>query len=234
MARLGRYFLPDLPQHLIQRGNNRAAIFFDDEDRRFFLDALAEAAAAEGCALHAYVLMTNHIHLLATPRTPRSIPCMLQRVGRRYVRRINWRTGRSGTLFEGRYRATVVDSERYLLACLRYIELNPVRAGIVDDPAAYPWSSCRHHLGRRDDPLVTEHPLYRGLGGGPGARAYAELLAEPLDAGFLEAVRSATQSGWALGDDAFRARVAAAGRRAAPLPPGRPRKQAEVKQEMLL
>jgi putative transposase len=161
---------------------------------------------------------------------------MLQRVGRRYMRRINQRTGRSGTLFEGRYRATVVDSERYLLACLRYIELNPVRAGIVDDPAAYPWSSCRHHLGRRDDPLVAEHPLYRGLGGDPAARgrAYAQLLAEPLEPGFFDAMRSATQSGWALGDDAFRAQIAAAGRRAAPLRPGRPRKRKGAEQEILL
>jgi putative transposase len=222
MARLGRYFLPDQPQHLIQRGNNRAAIFLDDEDRRFFLDALGKAAAAEGCALHGYVLMTNHVHLLATPRTPRSIPRMLQTVGRRHVRRFNLRTGRSGTLFEGRYRATVVDSERYFLECLRYIELNPVRAGIVDDPAAYAWSSCRHHLGRREDPLVSEHALYRALGP-ERASAYAGLIAEVLAPDFLDAVRGATNGGWALGDDGFRARVGGSGRRAAPLAAGRKR-----------
>jgi putative transposase len=226
MARLGRYFLPDLPQHLIQRGNNRAPIFLDDDDRRFYLEALGKAAAAEGCALHGYVLMTNHVHILATPRAPRSIPRMLQTVGRRHVRRFNLRAGRSGTLFEGRYRATVVDSERYFLHCLRYIELNPVRAGLVEDPAAYAWSSCRNHLGRHTDPLVSEHPLYRALGAVPAARAgaYARLLAEALAPGFLDAVRGATNGGWALGDDGFRARLAGSGRRAAPLTPGRPRK----------
>ena len=130
MARLGRYFLPDQPLHVIQRGNNREPVFFCDEDYARYRAWLAEAAARHGCAIHAYVLMTNHVHLLATPREPHSLPRMMQSLGRRYVRAINSAYRRTGTLWEGRYRAAPIDSEAYFLACCRYIELNPVRAGM--------------------------------------------------------------------------------------------------------
>ncbi len=137
MARLGRYFLPDQPLHVIQRGNNRQAIFFAAEDYARYRDWLAEAAARAGCAIHAYVLMTNHVHLLATPARADSLPRMMQLLGRRYVRHVNAAYRRSGTLWEGRYRAAPIDSEAYFLACCRTIELNPVRAGMVDHPRAF-------------------------------------------------------------------------------------------------
>ena len=137
MARPPRLDLPGVPQHVIQRGNNRAACFFGDADRRFYLKCLAEAAARRGCAVHAYVLMSNHVHLLTTPTERGAVAAMLQDLGRRYVRIINTIHGRTGTLWEGRYRSSLVDSERYLLICHRYIELNPVRAGMVSDPMEY-------------------------------------------------------------------------------------------------
>jgi putative transposase len=132
MARLPRYVLPGQPQHVIQRGNNRGVTFFADEDYSFYLDRLKEACTKHGCAVHAYVLMTNHVHLLLTPDTSSSIAKVMQSVGRRYVQHINYTYRRTGTLWEGRYKATLIDSEQYLLTCSRYIELNPVRAGIVD------------------------------------------------------------------------------------------------------
>src|SRR5262249_15402437 len=143
MTRLGRYFLPDQPLHVIQRGNNRQAIFFDDDDYAQFRAFLAQAADAHGCAVHAFVLMTNHIHLLVTPSRETSVPRMMQSLGRRYVRKVNDHYQRSGTLWEGRYRAAPIDSEVYFLACSRYIELNPVRARMCATPADHPWSSYR-------------------------------------------------------------------------------------------
>ena len=141
MARLPRYVIPGQPQHIIQRGNNRQAIFATDADYQFFRDALVEAAGKHDLRIHAYVWMTNHIHLLATPGYEDSISKVFQSTGRRYVQYFNHTYTRSGGLWEGRYRATVVDSERYLLTLMRYIELNPVRAGMVGHPAEYPWSS---------------------------------------------------------------------------------------------
>jgi putative transposase len=145
MARLGRYFLPDQPLHVIQRGNNREAIFFAENDYGCYRDWLAAAAAEYGCAIHAYVLMTNHVHLLVTPRAAQSLPRTMQSLGRRYVRHINTRYRRTGTLWEGRYRAAPIDSEAYFLACCRYIELNPVRARMVRHPRDYAWSSYHAH-----------------------------------------------------------------------------------------
>src|SRR5690242_10953001 len=139
MARYPRLDLPDVPQHIVQRGNNRGACFFCDGHRRLYLDLLGEAAAATGVAIHAYVLMTNHVHLLATPRREGAVSALMQVVGRRYVQWINKSRGRTGTLFDGRFKANLVQSERYLLCCYRYIELNPVRAGLVVDPAEYAW-----------------------------------------------------------------------------------------------
>ena len=141
MARLGRYLLPEQPLHVIQRGNNRAPIFFGVEDYARYRAWLAAAAAEYGCAIHAYVLMTNHVHLLVTPRQAESLPRAMQSLGRRYVRYVNAAYHRTGTLWEGRYRAAPIDSEAYLLACSRYIELNPVRAGMVRHPRDYRWSS---------------------------------------------------------------------------------------------
>jgi putative transposase len=224
MARLGRYFLPDQPQHVIQRGNNRGTVFFSIDDRLQYLDWLAEAAADFDCRVHAYVLMTNHVHLLVTPGREDSLPRMMQTLGRRYVRYVNVGLRRTGTLWEGRYRAAPIDSESYFLACCRYIELNPVRARMVDHPRVYKWSSFRAHAEGAHDPLISDHPLYRALGRSYAARqqAYRALFRTVLADEVVDALRTATQGGWALGDAAFAAEVAkAAGRRAVRLPSGR-------------
>jgi putative transposase len=227
MARLPRLIAPGLPHHLIQRGNNRQPIFLDEVDCARYLDDLADLARAHDLAIHAYVLMANHAHLLATPAGDDTLGRLMQALGRRYVRWFNARHRRTGTLWEGRYRSTVVESDRYLLACMRYIELNPVRAGLVEEPGAYRWSSYRHQVGLRADPLVTEHAAYWGLGNTPFERqvAYGALFEQGVADEDLRAIRSATNSGWALGRSCFVEAVAAkAGRRSAPNRPGRPRK----------
>ncbi|MDP6704755.1 MAG: transposase [Alphaproteobacteria bacterium] len=224
MGRFPRYNLPGVPQHLIQRGVNRAPVFFDDDDRRHYLDCLAETGPRFGLAVHAYVLMGNHVHLLLTPAAADSLPRGLQSLNRRHVGRVNRRHGRSGTLWEGRYRATVIDSERYLLACMRYIDLNPVRAGLAAVPRDYPWSSYRH-LGHGEPSLiVTPHLLYEALGGSASERrrAYRRLVRQALEPGLVATLRQATNAGWALGDDVFQERVARrTGHRVTPLPRGR-------------
>ena len=227
MARLGRYFLADQPLHVIQRGNNRAATFFRVEDYQRYRDWLAEAAALNECAIHAYVLMTNHVHLLVTPGHADSLPRAMQSLGRRYVRYVNDAYRRTGTLWEGRYRAAPIDSDAYFLACCRYIELNPVRAGMVSHPRDYRWSSWRAHAMGGADPVVRDHPLYRALGRSAAdrQRAYRALFRASLSAEFLEALRTATQGGWAMGDARFQREIATAiGRRSAPMPKGRPAK----------
>lgn len=212
MARLPRYVIPGQPQHIIQRGNNRQPIFADESDYTFFRDTLVEAAGRHGLAIHAYVWMTNHVHLLATPASGDSISKTLQSVGRRYVQHFNTAYRRSGTLWEGRYRATVVDSERYLLTVMRYIELNPVRAGMVTDPADYPWSSYRRHaLGVicAETRWLTPHAEYLRLGADDATRqaAYRALFVDALNAGDLAEIRDCTHKGWALGSERFKTEV---------------------------
>jgi len=228
MARLPRLTAPGLPHHLIQRGNNRQSIFVDEVDCVRYLDDLAELAALHGLAIHGYVLMPNHVHLLATPAAGDTLALVMQSLGRRYVRWFNVRHGRTGTLWEGRYRSAVVETDRYLLACMRYIEMNPVRAGLVDAPSAYRWSSHRHQLGQAVDPLITEHAVYWALGNTPFERqlAYRRLFEQGLPDGETEAIREATHRGWALGERDFLDEIAVkAGRRTKPLRPGRPRKR---------
>jgi putative transposase len=238
MARLGRYFLPDQPLHVIQRGNDRQAVFFSPDDYARYRDWLIEAAGAYGCAVHAYVLMTNHVHLLVTPSTAESLPRTMQSLGRRYVRHINWAHKRTGTMWEGRYRAAPIDSDAYFLSCCRYIELNPVRARMAAHPRDYPWSSFRAHADGQKDALVGDHPLYRALGPSVAKRqqAYRELFRAKLGAEFVEALRAATNGGWALGDERFKRRIAKmAGRRADKLPIGRPPvKRTDKRQPSLL
>lgn len=237
MPRLGRYFLRDQPLHVIQRGNNRSAIFFCEEDYQRYRGWLGEAAAEYGCAIHAYVLMTNHVHLLVTPRRAESLPRAMQSLGRRYVRHINRAYRRTGTLWEGRYRAAPIDSEAYFLACCRYIEMNPVRAGMAAHPRDYPWSSWRAHALGAADALVSEHELYRALGRSPAERQkeYRALFRQALETGFVDALRQTTNGGWALGDRRFQREIAkAARRRAAPLPKGRPPRQPASKRQLNL
>jgi putative transposase len=205
MARLPRLTVPGYPHHVIQRGNNRQAIFASDSDRERLLALLAEHAAEFGVAVHAYVLMDNHFHLLATPSTTDGLPKMMQAVGRRYVRYFNDRHGRSGTLWEGRYRSTLIETDRYLLACMVYIDLNPVRAGMVAQARDHGWSSHRHYIGQRQDKLITPHPLVWTLGNTPFAReaAYAELVHAGIGAAQQAALTDAALRGWALGGPEF-------------------------------
>ena len=228
MARLPRLTVPGYPHHVIQRGNNRQAIFASDHDYAALLQLLAENAVRFEVAVHAYVLMSNHFHLLATPATVDGLPQMMQAVGRRYVRYFNDRQGRSGTLWEGRYRSTVIDTDRYLLACMVYLDLNPVRAGLVERPEQYPWSSHRHYLGLVQDKLVTPHSLLWALGNTPFAREeqYAELVRAGLGAGQQQALTDSALSGWVLGDADFVANLQKrTQRRLSKAQPGRPVKQ---------
>ena len=227
MARLPRLTAPGLPHHLIQRGNNRQSVFIDEADCVSYLREFAELANGHGLAIHAYVLMPNHVHLLVTPAQRETLPKVMQALGRRYVRRFNDRHRRTGTLWEGRYRSTLIETDRYLLACMRYIEMNPVRAGLVNEAGHYRWSSHAHHVGLRLDHLITEHAVYWALGNTPFERqvAYRRLFERGQDAAEVEAIRYATHRGWALGQPAFVEGVSQSiGRRAAPRHAGRPRK----------
>lgn len=205
MARLARLTVPGYPHHVIQRGNNRQAIFASAADYQMLLDLLGDNARKFGVALHSYVLMTNHFHLLATPESADALPHMMQAVGRRYVRYFNDSQGRSGTLWEGRYKSTLIQTERYLLACMVYIDLNPVRAGLVAEARDYPWSSAGHYLGLRTDRLITPHPLYWTLGNTPFAReaAYAELVRAGIASDQQAMLTESVLRGWALGESAF-------------------------------
>ena len=205
MARLPRLTLPGYPHHVIQRGNNRQAIFEKTADYQRLLDLLDDNARQFDVAIHAYVLMSNHFHLLVTPQSSDGLPQMMQAVGRRYVRYFNDSQQRTGTLWEGRYRSTLIQTDRYLLACMAYIDLNPVRAGMLAQAADYPWSSHGHYIGRHMDKLVTPHPLVWDLGNTPFAReaAYAELVQAGVNPVHQTALTQATLSGWALGEPDF-------------------------------
>ena len=225
MARLARYFVKGQPQHLIQRGNNREPIFAADEDYRFYLKCLKDAADRVGTSIHAYVLMTNHVHLLVTPEFEESLPKTLQSVGRRYVQYFNHTYKRTGTLWEGRYKATLIDSDQYLLTCMRYIELNPVRADMVDHPTDYPWLSYHSNAMGLDDVLLTPHLLYKRLGKNATERqkAYRQLFRAQLSNGDLESIREATNKAWVLGNERFKKKVQKlTDRQLAPKAAGRP------------
>ena len=205
MARLPRLTLPGYPHHVIQRGNNRQAIFASPADYQTLLDLLRINAERFGVAIHAWVLMTNHFHLLATPQTADALPQMMQAVGRSYVRYFNDLQGRTGTLWEGRYKSTLIQTDRYLLACMAYIDLNPVRAGLVAQAGDYVWSSHGHYIGRKTDKLITPHPLYWELGNTPFAReaAYADLVRAGVSDQQRADLTQSALSGWALGEDDF-------------------------------
>lgn len=227
MARLARLALPGLPHHIIQRGHHLQAIVVDDEDRRSFLELLRETSVAHGVAIHAYALLDDHVHLLATPREATGLSAMMQAFGRRYVTAFNKRHGRRGTLWEGRFRATVFEPERYLLPCMSFVELHPVRHGVVSEPQLYPWSSHAHHCGLRTDPLVSDHPQFWGLGNTPFDREarYRALLEQGLSSLQIKTITEATRKGWALGSAAFIAALAPQiERRLSPRPRGRPKK----------
>ena len=206
MPRTGRAVIPGVPLHVMQRGTNRGPVFGTRADCSAYLDFLHTASERTSCAVHAYVLMSNHIHLLVTPPQRESVAAMMQWLGRCYVRYFNRCYGRTGTLWEGRYKSTPVATERYFFTCSRYIELNPVRAGIVDHPAAYPWSSYRRNALGRADRMVTSHSLYRSLGPTEDERcaAYTELFAAHVDPAVVDAIRLSTARGAVLGGTRMR------------------------------
>jgi len=201
-----RLIIPGMPLHVTQPGNNRTAIFRSPDDFKCFLAILRESSRRAQCAIHAYVLMPNHIHLLTTPEDEQGPARMMQAVGRRFTYYVNARYGRTGTLWEGRYRSSLVHTERYALTCSRYIEHNPVRAGMTNDAGLYPWSSYRHNALGFPDQLITPQALYRELGSRLADRqtAYRALFEDAIEPQELDAIRQAAKSGDILGDDAFR------------------------------
>jgi putative transposase len=225
MARLPRLVVPFQAHHIIQRGTDRRAIFLDDEDHAIFIKWLRESAKNFKVAIHAYVLMPNHLHLLATPVDETGLARMMQWLGRHYVPYFNKKYERFGTLWQGRYRATVIDSEQYFMLCSRYIELNPVRGGICNRPEEFPWSSYRHHAGIAADTLLTDHALYWALGNTPFSReaSYRALVDQAISAQEITELSAATLKGWALGSDKFKNRLEKqANRRVSRIKRGRP------------
>jgi REP element-mobilizing transposase RayT len=231
MARLARLYVPDQPQHVILRGLDQQPAFVDDQDYELFIDCLKAAARDHHLAVHAWVLMPGAVQLLVTPSDESSLPKAMQAVGRRYVAHFNRRYARRGTLWEGRYRATVIEGERFFLLASRVVELAPVRNHLVTAPEDYRWSSYRHHIGLTVDSLITDHPLYWALGNTPfeRQRAYRELCEQALDERETTQLMQATLKGWVLGSDTYRDWASrTANRRVSPLPRGRPRKVREA------
>lgn len=225
MARPPRLVLPDGLHHLLQRGNNRQPVFLDDEDRQRYLDALREAVRLHGVLVHGYALMDDHVHLLVTPQRQGSLARALQTLGRRYVVGFNRRHGRSGTLWEGRYRTTLVEAASHFHPLLRYVEQHMLRSGLAEDAAEARWSSAPHHLGLRRDPLLSEHPQYWALGNTPFEReaAHRRALAQVLEPAELALIRRHVHSGWPLLSEGTRRSLAdRLERPLAPRRPGRP------------
>lgn len=223
MPRRPRLVLPGVPLHIMQRGNNRQVCFRAVQDYRCYLKWLGEYARESECRVHAYVLMTNHVHMLVTSNRTYGPAALMKALGQRYVRYFNRRYERSGTLWDGRYRSCLVQEEDYLLACYRYIELNPVRAGMVQHPAQYPWSSFRANALALSNGIVTPHKLYLALGQDSQQRraAYGGLFSERLTPEQEDAFRQALNGNYALGDASFIGSVEGRlGRPATPRPPG--------------
>jgi putative transposase len=206
MARLPRLRIPDYPLHVVVRGNNRQLIFRSDGDRLFFHRTLTEVSRKFGARVHAYVYMPNHVHLLVSGAQEMSVSKTIQSLGRRYVAYFNLIHRRTGTLWEGRFHSSLVDTERYFLACQRYIELNPVRAGMCCHPSEFEWSSHRHYARGLPDDLITRHALHdEHFHSGPAA--YCRIFDHDVPRETIQAIRDAVHHGWALGDDHFRARI---------------------------
>ena len=205
MARLPRLTLPGYPHHVILRGNNRQLIFKDNSDREILLGLLVGGCQKHGVDLHAFVLMDNHLHLLLTPQADKALSKMMQDLGRDYVRYFNKKHTRTGTLWEGRFRSALIQTDRYFLSCMVYIDLNPVRAGMVAQALDHPWSSHAHYTGARQDSWLVPHDVYWALGNTPFARekAYAELVQAGIEESKKQALTSSVLGGWALGEDTF-------------------------------
>jgi len=227
MPRRPRLHLPGVPQHVIQRGVDRQPVFFSDDDCRFYLDWLGEYASKRDIVLHAYCLMTNHVHLVLSAPSAGELGGLMQDMGRRYVQYVNRTYHRSGGLWQGRYKASYVQSERYLLACIRYVELNPVRAEMVQAPGEYRWSSYRANALGAEDKLLTIHDQYLALGSTAEERqqAYRDLFATEVDEPAWNLIRTATQQGVVVGDSRFAEMIVKRlGQMVQPRPRGRPRR----------
>ncbi len=209
MPRKPRFYLPDVPVHIVQRGHSRSPVFFEAQDYATYAYWLKQGCQKYPVAIHAFVLMTNHVHLLATPTEGQNISQLMQFVGRHYVPYINHKYGKSGSIWEGRYKACLVQEETYFLAVMRYIELNPVRASMVELPGHYRWSSFCHNVGLRDISFVTPHRIYNALGRNKADRndAYQKLFANHVDPSDMKRIREAWQTGTPLGNDLFRRKV---------------------------
>jgi len=237
MARLPRLNLPGIPQHVVQRGNNRQVCFFTEKDYVVYLDKLKEYGKKYKVSVHAYVLMTNHVHLLLTPATEKGVSQLMQSLGRYYVRYVNHTYNRTGTLWEGRFKSTLVDSERYLLTVSRYIELNPVRAGMVKHTVEYPWSSYHRNALGKDIKLLTSHGCYERLGQTKSKRkvAYRDLFVDNITNLTVDQIREATNKAWVLGDGSFKTQIEKqTGRRVSPMQRGGDRKSEGYKNNQLL
>ncbi|MGD7037453.1 transposase [Methylotuvimicrobium buryatense] len=227
MPRKVRFYQPGIPVHVFQRGHNKAAVFFQDEDYHEYLRCLKAAADACGCAVHAYVLMTNHVHLLLTPDTAEGISRFFRQLGLHFVSYINRTYQRRGSLWEGRHKGSMIDSEGYLLSCMRYIEMNPVRAGMVEHPASYRWSSYAANALGRDHAIIQPHATYLALGQDVSSRlqAYHSLFSLQQEQDELDLIRASLSSSTPLGNDRFKQQIElAAGRKIGCIRPGRPKK----------
>jgi putative transposase len=227
MARLPRFCPPGIPQHVIQRGNNRSICFVTEQDYAAFANWLKQYSKEFHVAIHAWVFLTNHVHLLVTPNSWEGLSLMMQALGRHYVRYFNYRYRRTGTLWEGRFKSSLVQSEIYLLQCYRYIELNPVRANMIGDPAGYTWSSYRCNGLGVETELCTPHAEYIKLAKNKAERlqAYRNLFNTKIDGELLEQIRGSVNKGLALGNDRFKDEIEKLfGRRVKPANMGRPKK----------
>lgn len=225
MPHRARLSIPGIPWHIIQRGNNRSACFHAEEDYQYYLHYLQEFAIKFGCAIHAWVLMTNHVHLLLTPQRSDSASLLMKHLGQRYVQYINHSYKRSGTLWEGRFRSCLTQSEDYVLACHRYIELNPVRAGMVNQPQDYRWTSYHTNALGTASNLILPHEEYLRLGRDQKSRleSYRALFKAQLDDEIVGQIRNATNGNFALGSERFQKEIETAlGRRARRGQAGRP------------
>ena len=234
MSRLPRLNLPNIPQHIIQRGNNRQVCFFYEDDYKVYLDKLKEYSLKYQVEIHSYVLMTNHIHLLLTPKDGNGVSRLIQTLSSYYVRYINKTYQRTGSLWEGRYKSSLVDSEHYFLLVSRYIELNPVRAGMVKHPAEYPWSSYQKNALGKPIKLVTPHACYKALGNTVKERQqrYESLFVNHIPNYTLNEIRDAVNKAWVLGDERFIQQIEQqTNRRARPAKHGGDRKSSDFKKK---
>jgi len=228
VARFRRFNLINIPQLIVQTGKANQICFSDNEDYRFYLKSLKAAADQYLCEVHAYILLANSIQIIATPKVPNGISSMMQSLGRRYVQYVNHRYQRSGSLWEGRYKSSLIDANSYLLSCYRFVELRPLELAGVEELEDYPWSSFHHHSAIHASELVIDHPLYTALGDDPAERghAYSQLFRYAFDPGLLDYIAETVQVGRILGGDRFKDQVEQiADRRVRPLKRGRPRKE---------